>query len=297
MEMKAMPEKKWKIKDLLSVAADYLRQKEIENPRLTAEVLLAHGLKLERIGLYLNFDKPLTKKEVSDFRALIQRRIGHEPLQYITGKQEFWSLDFEVNSKVLVPRPETEVLLEHAIALAKTIPVSSGESLRVLDMCTGSGIVSVVAAREIEDARVWATDISEDALKVARRNADAHKVSGKIEFLQGDLWAPITNLRFDLILSNPPYVSTSEYPDLPPEVRDHEPKIALDGKEEGLHCIKEIIKSAPDFMDSGGWLMIEMSPGQTGTVMTMMDEMNAYTGIKRVKDYSRLYRVVMAQKS
>ena len=297
MEMKAMPEKKWKIKDLLSVAADYLRQKQIENPRLTAEVLLAHGLKLERIGLYLNFDKPLTKEEVSDFRALIQRRIGHEPLQYITGKQEFWSLDFEVNSKVLVPRPETEVLLEQAIALAKTIPVSSGQSLRVLDMCTGSGIVSVVVAREVEDARIWATDISEDALKVARRNAGVHKVSGKIEFLQGDLWAPITNLHFDLILSNPPYVSTSEYPDLPPEVRDHEPKIALDGKEDGLHCIKEIIKYAPDFMDSGGWLMIEMSPGQTGTVMTMMDEMNAYTGIKRVKDYSRLYRVVMAQKS
>ena len=291
-----MPEKNWNIKDLLSVAADYLRQKKIENPRLTAEVLLGHSLKLERIGLYLNFDKPLTHGEVSDFRKLIQRRIGHEPLQYITGQQEFWSLDFEVNRNVLVPRPETEVLLEQAIGLAKTVPVSSERPLRTLDLCTGSGVISVVAAREMDDVHVWATDISQDALEVAKRNAEAHKVSDKITFLQGDLWGPLQNLRFDLILSNPPYVSTSEYPDLPPEVRDHEPKIALDGREEGLHCIKEIIKFAPGFIDSGGWLMIEMAPVQTGTVMTMMDRMNAYTGIKRVKDYSRSYRVVVAQK-
>lgn len=291
-----MSGKNWKIKDLLSVATDYLQQKDIENPRLTSEVLLAHALKFERIGLYLDFDKPLTKKEVSDFRALIQRRIKHEPLQYITGKQEFWSLDFEVNRNVLVPRPETEVLLEQAIAQAKAIPVLSGHFHRVLDMCTGSGIIAVVAAKEMVDASIWATDISEDALAVARRNADTHKVSEKIEFLQGDLWAPIKDLRFDLILSNPPYVSSSEYPDLPPEVRNYEPEIALNGRDEGLYTIKEIIKSAPQFMNSGGWLMIEMSPEQTGTVMAMMDQMKAYAGIKRVKDYSRLYRVVVAQK-
>ena len=292
-----MPEKNWNIKDLLSVAADYLRQKEIENPRLTAEVLLGHSLKLERIDLYLNFDKPLTRGEVSDFRKLIQRRIGHEPLQYITGKQEFWSLDFEVNRNVLVPRPETEVLLEQAIHLVKTIPLLSERPLRILDLCTGSGVISVVSAREMGDVHVWATDISQDALEVAKRNADAHNVSDKITFLLGDLWGPLQNLRFDLILSNPPYVSTGEYPHLPPEVRDHEPKIALDGREEGLHCIKEIIKFAHGFIDSGGWLVIEMAPVQTGTVMTMMDRMNAYTGIRRVKDYSRSYRVVVAQKA
>ncbi len=291
-----MSGKNWKIKGLLSVATDYLRQKGIDNPRLTSEVLLAHALQFERIGLYLDLDKPLTKKEVSDFRALIQRRIKHEPLQYITGKQEFWSLDFEVNGNVLVPRPETEVLLEQAIAQTKEAPVFSGHFHRVLDMCTGSGIIAVVAAKEMVDARVWATDISEDALAVARRNADAHKVSEKIDFLQGDLWAPVKNMRFDLVLSNPPYVSSSEYPDLPPEVRDYEPKIALDGKDEGLYTIKEIIKSAPHFMNSGGWLMIEMSPEQTGKVMGMMDQMKAYTSIKRVKDYSHSYRVVVAQK-
>ena len=122
-------------------------------------------------------------------------------------------------------------------------------------------------------------------------------VSEKITFLQGDLWAPLQTCHFDLILSNPPYVSTSEYPALPPEVRDHEPRIALDGQEEGLHFIKEIIKYAPDYIDSGGWLMIEMAPMQTGAVMTMMDRMNAYTGIKRIKDYSRSYRVVVARKA
>ncbi len=292
-----MPEKKWKIQELLSVAADYLRQKEIENPRLTAEVLLGHSLKLTRIDLYLNFDKPLTKEEVSDFRALVQRRIGHEPLQYITEKQEFWSLDFEVNRKVLVPRPETEVLLEQGIALSKTIAVSPERSLRILDMCTGSGIVAIVAAKEIANARIWATDISKDALNVARRNANTHNVLEQITFLQGDLWAPLDDLRFDLVLANPPYVSCEEYPDLAPEVRDYEPRIALDGKDEGLYCIKEIIASAPDYLDSGGWLLIEMSPAQTGSVMTMMDQMKAYTGIRRVKDYSRSYRVVMAQKA
>jgi len=291
-----MSSKTWQIKDLLKVSTDYLKDKGIENPRLNAEVLLAHQLKVDRMGLYLNFDQPLTDNELSIYRSLIKRRIVHEPLQYITGIQEFWSLSFSVDCHVLIPRPETEIIVEQAISLAKTCKQKE-ESLKILDLGTGCGAISIALAKEIPRALIWATDISDDALCVARQNAVTHGVADRVAFCQGDLWEPFLkrDIRFDMIVSNPPYVSSKEYNDLPPEVRDYEPRQALDGGEDGMVYLEKIIRGAHSFLNLGGWIILEMAPWQTQTALDIMAQTGRYQQEARVEDYSRHYRVVTAR--
>lgn len=291
-----MSPKTWQIKDLLKVSSDYLKDKGIENPRLNAEVLLAHQLHVERVGLYLNFDQPLTGTELSAYRSLIKRRIDHEPLQYITGTQEFWSLSFSVDRRVLIPRPETEIIVEQAVMLAKDFK-EKDQPFKILDLGTGCGAIAIVLAKEIPDARVWATDISDEALGVARRNALKHGVSDRVSFSQGDLWEPLLGGAdlFDMIVSNPPYVSSGEYNDLPPEVRDYEPRHALDGREQGLYYLERIIRGAHDFMTLGGWLILEMAPWQTQKALDILAQTGRYRQETRIKDYSRRYRVVTAR--
>ena len=237
-----MRQKSWTIKELLLVTADYLKKKDIDSPRLTSEILLAHQLDIDRVTLYLNFDQPLTEKELSGYRTLIKRRIKHEPLQYITGTQEFWSLDFVVNSQVLIPRPETELLVELAIERLKALPDLGNHLPNIVDLGTGCGAIAISLAKEIGKTKIWATDISLAAIDIARINAEKHGVSEKIEYTQGDLWQPLEGkgATFDLIVSNPPYVSSEEYEDLPPEVRSYEPRLALDGGEGGFYFIREI---------------------------------------------------------
>ncbi|MBW1779787.1 MAG: peptide chain release factor N(5)-glutamine methyltransferase [Deltaproteobacteria bacterium] len=292
-----MSPKTWHIKDLLKVSTDYLKNKGIENPRLNAEVLLAHQLNVERVSLYLNFDQPLTEKELSSYRKLIKRRLVHEPLQYITGSQEFWSLDFTVDRHVLIPRPETEIVVEQAIMLAKTFEHVECPSHKILDLGTGCGAIAVVLAKEIASARVWGTDISEEALRLAQRNANKHGVSDRLTFRQGDLWEALLEkeLRFDMIVSNPPYVSSEEYNDLPPEVRDHEPRRALDGRDDGMYYLEKIIRGAHDFLNPGGWIVLEMAPHQTERALAIMGRTGGYDRKARIKDYSRCYRVVTAR--
>ena len=245
--------KSWTIKELLKVTTDYLKKKEIESPRLTAEVLLAHLLNVDRVNLYLNLDQPLSEKEISGYRSLIKRRLQRDPLQYITGIQEFWSLDFMVNPEVLIPRPETELLVELTIERVKVVSGSKNNPLKILDLGTGCGVLAVCLAKEIQQAQVWATDISAGALKMARLNAEKHGVLERIEFRQGDLWDPLNQgITFDVIVSNPPYIASEEYNDLPPEVRDYEPRLALDGLENGMSYIERIINGGPPFMNPGG---------------------------------------------
>jgi len=289
-----MSSKTWQIKDLLKVSSDYLKDKGIENPRLNAEVLLAYQLHMERVGLYLNFDKPLTETELSSYRSLIKRRIDHEPLQYITGTQEFWSLSFAVNRSVLIPRPETELVVEQAVMLAKDF--GEDHPIQILDLGTGCGAIAISLAREIPRASIWATDISEEAIGVAKKNAVKHGVFGRVDFRQGDLWGPLLEqgLRFDLIVSNPPYVSTEEYEDLLPEVRDYEPRHALDGREHGMYYLEKIIEGAHGFLNSAGCIILEMAPWQTQKALEIIDSTGKYQQRTRIKDYSRRYRVVMA---
>ena len=289
---------RWTIKELLNVTSDYLTKKEIESPRLTAEILLAYLLNRTRIKLYLNFDQPLREGEVSGYRNLIRRRVDGEPLQYITGTQEFWSLDFIVGPQVLVPRPESELLVEQTISLFKDQTPPEAGRPRILDLGTGSGVLAVSIARELEDATLWASDISEEALVLGRLNAKNHGVAERIDFRVGDLWEPFMgeDLAFDGIVSNPPYVATEDFDGLPPEVRDHEPRVALDGGERGMLYIEKIIRIGPDFMNPGGWLLLEMAPDQTAKALSLVDETGRYGSKRRVKDDSHRYRVVVAQK-
>jgi release factor glutamine methyltransferase len=290
--------KSWTIKDLLEVTGNYLREKGIESPRLSAEVLLAFQLKFDRVGLYLNFDKPLNEREVAAYRELIKRRLNREPLQYMTGIQEFWSLDFAVGPQVLIPRPETELLVEQVVSLRDDKILTKGIDLRILDLGTGCGVLAVSLAREFERASVWASDVSAEALAIAKMNAKKHGVEDRIEFLLGDMWQGMIDLSlvFDVIVSNPPYIASDHISSLPPEVRDHEPRSALDGGEQGMHFIKEIIKEAPKYLDTGGWVLLEMDPEQTAIAMELMDKNNDYMEKRRIKDHSGCYRVVMAQK-
>jgi release factor glutamine methyltransferase len=289
---------KWTIKELLNVTSEYLKKKEIDSPRLTAEVLLAHQLNRTRVKLYLNFDQPLSDREISGYRDLIRRRVDREPLQYITGIQEFWSMNFVVGPQVLVPRPESELLVEQALSIFKSQTPTRAGHPRILDLGTGSGVLAVSIAREIEGAALWASDISEEALVVARLNAKNHGVAERIDFRVGDLWEPFVgeDIAFDGIVSNPPYITSEAFDTLPPEVRDHEPRVALDGGEGGMHYIEKIIRTGPDYLNRDGWLLLEMDPEQTMKALSLMDETGRYGTVKRIKDYSHRYRVVVAQK-
>jgi release factor glutamine methyltransferase len=290
--------KAWTIGELLKVSADYLKQKGIDSPRLSAEILLAHQLHLTRVKLYLQYDQPLSEQEVEGYRALIRRRLSREPVQYITGAQEFWSMEFIVNPSVLIPRPETEVLVEQAVSLRKENPDLQEEGVNFLDLGTGCGALAVALAREFEKALICATDLSEEALRVARRNAERHGVKDRIDFRSGDLFMPFDGqaARFDMILSNPPYIPTEAFGVLSPEVREHEPRSALDGREQGMYYITRILKEAASYLVPGGWILMEMDPEQTPKAIRVIEETGQFTEHRRIQDYSHRYRVVMARK-
>jgi release factor glutamine methyltransferase len=291
--------KAWTIGELLKVSADYLKQKGIDSPRLSAEILLAHQLHLTRVKLYLQYDQPLTEQEVEGYRALVRRRLSREPIQYITGTQEFWSMEFIVNPSVLIPRPETEVLVEQAVLLRKENPNLQGQGVNLLDLGTGCGALAVALAREFEKALICATDLSEEALGVARRNAERHGVKDRIDFRSGDWFAPFAGkaTRFHMILSNPPYIPAEAFEALASEVREHEPRSALDGREQGMVYITRILREAASYLVPGGWILVEMDPEQTPKAIRIIEETGQFAEHRRIQDYSHRYRVVMAKKT
>jgi len=206
----------WTIRRILKVSSEYLAQKQIESPRLSAEILLAHQLKIKRIDLYLDLERPLNENELSGYRSLIRRRINREPIQYITGTQEFWSLEFKVTPDVMIPRPESELLVEETISLLKHSGIDNDDQIEVLDIGTGSGALCISIAKEVDGIKLYATDISEKALQVAKENATYHGVLEKISFIRGDLFSPFkeSGRRFQIILSNPPYIPSDSIPNL-----------------------------------------------------------------------------------
>ncbi|HEV7557935.1 MAG TPA: peptide chain release factor N(5)-glutamine methyltransferase, partial [Kofleriaceae bacterium] len=222
--------------------------------RLEAQLLLAHVLGCSRVQLYTGFDKPLGEDELAGYRSLIKRRLGGEPVAYLLGEQEFWALPFWVDASVLVPRPDTETLIEVAKGLGGT---------RVLDLCTGSGAIAVALAKELPAATVVATEISVEAAALARRNAERNGVT--VDVRTGDLWEPVAGETFDLIVSNPPYIATSVIATLSPEVR-REPRIALDGGPDGLAFYDRILARLRDHLAPGGWLAVEHGFDQADAV-------------------------------
>jgi release factor glutamine methyltransferase len=291
-----MNQKRWTVGELLKVTTDFLQRRNIDSPRLSAEILLAHQLSLNRIQLYLDFERPLKEDEVGGYRSLIKRRVSREPIQYITGVQEFWSLEFNVGPGVLVPRPETEVLVEQVIDLYKGKKLS--DQPRILDLGTGCGAIAISLGKEIPEAKIWASDVSQEAIDVAKQNAVKHGVDGRIDFLLGDMFQPLRDgeLLFQVIVSNPPYIPSGAVDSLAPEVKDHEPRFALDGGKDGMAFVTKIVFEGADHLAPEGWILVEMDPDQTPKAADLMEKTGRYRTPTRIKDYSHRYRVVMAQK-
>ena len=255
---------------VLRLSTDYLGAHGSESPRLDAEVLAARGLGLRRIDLYLQFDRPLDEPELSIVRELVRRRASGEPVAYITGEREFFSRTFSVSPAVLIPRPETETLIDEVVRWWRARPASSG---RVLDLGTGSGCIAVTLAAELPDARVTAGDASPPALAVAATNAVRHDVADRVAFVAGDWCAALQpGERFDAVVSNPPYITTDEMGTLPRDVEAHEPHLALDGGEDGLGCYRALMHELPQVLSPGGLVVLEVDPRRAVAVAAMLDD-------------------------
>jgi release factor glutamine methyltransferase len=287
-----MPET-WTILRVLTWTTERFTQAGLPSPRLDAEVLLAHALAVERIRLYMEHDKPLGSPELSRAREGVRRRLAGEPVAYITGTREFWSLALIVSRAVLVPRPETELLVELAVELARRREWRSGEP-RIVDVGTGSGAIAVACGRELPGATILGVDRDTAALEVARANAARHGVS--VALLEGDLLASLPpDPRPDLVISNPPYVASADLARLAPEVRDWEPRQALDGGSDGLEVIRRLVPQAAARLAPGGWLALEVGQGQASTVRELLDESGLVEPITRC-DLAGVERVVAARR-
>jgi release factor glutamine methyltransferase len=281
---------RWTVLDLLRWTTRHFESRGIESARLDAEVLLAFALGVERLQLYLDFDKPLAESERAGFRDLVQRRARERvPVALLTGRKEFWSLDLAVSPDVLVPRPETETLVSAALDLA----AGRGGALRILDVGTGSGAVALALARELPEALITATDLSSAALEIAASNAEKHGMGERIRLVEGDLLAPVAGERFDLIVSNPPYLAEAERASLAPELT-HEPELALFAAEEGCAALRRLVQGAPGALAADGGVALELAPGQQAQVADWCRE----AGLLEVKTYRDLAdrpRVVAAR--
>jgi release factor glutamine methyltransferase len=257
----------WTVRELMKSAMDHLQRKGFEDARLNVELLLAHALDLQRIQLYLHFDKPLTPEELKQFRTLYERRLKREPVQYIIGSTSFMGLHFTVDSRVLIPRPETETLIEQAILSCQRY--SSDAPIQVLEVGTGSGNIAVSIAKYVKNTQVTAIDISKEALIVAEENARMHSVDSQIQFSLIDVFDQTEELfrkRFDLLVSNPPYIPKDEWEQLQTDVRDFEPSMALTDGKDGFHFFHRLIGIIPDVLKPGSGMMLEVGFNQAEKV-------------------------------
>lgn len=288
-----MNDEPWTIGRLLQWTTDFLREKGADNPRLDAEVLLAHACDCPRIQLYTTFDDEPSEQTRTSYRELVKRRAAGTPVAYLVGHREFFSLTFEVTPDVLIPRPETEQLVVRAIDLAKEAQVAS-----IADVGTGSGILAVCCAKHLPLASVTAIDISATALAVATKNAERHSVAERITLVESDLFENLPNQQqFDLILSNPPYVSTEEMAELDPEVRDFEPHLALDGGVQGTEIVERLLKQSVDRLRLDGWLLIEVSPMNAKRVEQLVDEMTGLNRQATLNDLAGHARVIQVTRA
>lgn len=280
----------WTVLDLLRFTTDHFVKAGIDSARLDAEVLLAFALGVERLQLYLDFDKPVLESERSRFRGLVRRRAGERvPVAHLTGTREFWSLPLLVTPEVLVPRPETETLVEAALARAPE------PELRALDLGTGSGAVALALLAERKRARVTATDVSAGALELAARNAERLGFTDRIRLEQGDLFEPVAGERFDLVISNPPYLARGEASGLAPELA-HEPERALFSGPSGFEVLDRLVAAAPAALEPGGWLALETAPDQAERVRTACERQGLVEAAV-VRDLGGRRRVVVARRA
>lgn len=282
--------------EILNQAVDRFRSEGIDRPRTNAELLLGAVLNSRKIDLYLNRDRILTPDEINKFNRFVQERLAGKPVQYIIGSTEFFSLEFKVNPSVLIPRPETETLVEVVLEKLKGI-----DQPKIVDIGTGSGAIAISLAKNLAGSFIFATDISPEALALAKENAQKHGVEDRIEFLCGDLFEPLMgrNLegKIDCIVSNPPYVSQVEFNNLPKEVRDFEPMIALKMEGDGTLFHGIIIQKSLDYLSSKAILTLEVGLGQAGKVANLILSQGCFEQVEIKKDLGGIERIVFARRS
>ena len=284
----------WTVLELINWSKAYLEEKGFDNARLEVELLLSHALDLPRVELYVQFERQLNERELAGFKALFKRRIVGEPVQYITGTAAFMLGEFEVGPAVLIPRPETEALTEVVLKMLADL----GAAPVVADIGTGSGVIAVSVAMKVPRAVVYATDVSAAALEVAARNAEKAGVADHVTFLEGELLQPLSGNGLaggvTALVSNPPYIPTRDLEGLQAEVRDFEPRGALDGGEDGLEFLRLIVQDGPDYLTDGGFMALEVGDGQAEDVAALMRERLADVEVH--KDYAGRDRIVTGWK-
>jgi len=280
--------------EIIQHSTHFLTRKRVDSPRLQSELILAHVMKLPRMRLYLEFRQEVPVAQADECRSMVQRRGAHEPLQHILGMTSFAGVELRCGPQALVPRPETELLAEHARSF---LARHEHPSPRVLDFGTGTGCLAITLALQHPSAQVWAVDVSADALNIARANASLHAVQSRIHFCEGNGFAalPAGGL-FDLIVSNPPYIPSAEIETLQPEVRDHDPRLALDGGADGLEFYRLLGREAPGWLAPGGALVVEFGDGQAGGITRQWATEN-WIVEPALKDYAGCERFLIARRS
>lgn len=280
------------VRDILNETARAFEAAGIPTARLDAEVLLSIVMGRDKLEFFKNPEMIITEKQLSFYKKLITRRLQLEPVAYITGFKNFWTFTLEVNKDVLIPRPDTEIIVEEAIDIAKK---NTSNQLKILDIGTGSGAIAIALVGELPQAKVTATDISEAALSLAKRNADILGFKDKIDFQQGDLFEPVRVI-FDIIVCNPPYISAADYAELPSGVKDYEPAIALLAGNSGTEFYERLIYQAKDHLKKNGWLLMEIGAKQEQDVYKIIEQSGFYENVETRKDYAGLPRVVKARR-
>lgn len=283
----------WTVGRLLGWTRRHFQEHGLDAPRLCAEILLAYAMGCERIELYTRHDSVPGEAALQKFRLAVKEAAGGRPIAHLTGVKEFFSLEFDVTPDVLIPRPETELLVERAIHLVRH---EDRDADSILDLCTGSGCIAIALAKNLSGVSIFASDVSEVALEIARRNAGRHDVLEAIEFRAGDMFEPWSpDRRFDVIVSNPPYVAESEAGDLPVTVRDYEPHAALFAGHDGLDLLRRLIAEAQQHLEPGGHLLTEVGHDQSVKVRNLLDE-SVWSDIVAYRDTLRHERVVHARR-
>ena len=277
----------WTIAKLLSWTTEYFTKKAIGSARLDAELLLADLLGYDRIHLYVNFDRPMLADELATYKELIKRRAANEPLAYILGRREFYKLIFTVTPAVLIPRPETEILVAAAIEHARLTV-----AMRALDLGTGSGAIAVSLLANLPELQIVAGDLSASALDIARANSEKHHVADRAEFVLSDWFSNIAAQQFDIIVSNPPYIAAAERGKLQPELR-YEPQSALYADDDGLCCYRAILANAHAYLSTKGKLFLEVGCNQAAAVKEIARSINKYGNVEFIKDYAGIDRVLI----
>jgi release factor glutamine methyltransferase len=288
----------WTTRKLLKWMTDHFASKEVDSPRVVAEMLLSHVLDCERMRLYMEADRPASAVELATLRSLVQRAANHEPAQYLVGQAWFFGKQFAVDRRTLIPRPSTETLVELVIRWLRLSPGLASSPL-IADVGTGTGCIAISLAAAFPGARVVATDVAPEALHLAEANAKTHAVAERIEFQQGSLLAPLRNrmpgAKFGVLASNPPYISDYEWDAVARNVKEHEPASALRGGPDGLDFIRPLIAEAPAVLSPGGLLVIEIADGQRDAVIELAQRTGELANIDVLKDHEGLWRVLTAE--